>query len=323
MCNEKPESKITTTLLKLNIFSEMDTILLGEGKIINLSAEGIYSQKDKITISNNGVLSYTEYVEINIDTIVQSLNNKDITWISADQFVAQVSNGTILGISKGETNITGKIDSLLSNSIVVRVASGEPLLSINPPIFEVLFQSEGTISGWVVGGELDLTINDNIVNVSENGQFEEIVSLEAGVNDFIVIAKNIDELGLSVSKTKQILYLFFDDIVGNWEGETLTRPFSFNIYKLGDEYLIAGTMTIDLTFFGGEYIVENIAVLGLINSDGTIDAELSLSTSDFSVTGSLEGSFSNEGTAGGSFTLSVGMFGVSIAHSEQWTAVKQ
>ena len=82
-------------------------------------------------------------------------------------------------------------------------------------------------------------------------------------------------------------------------------------------------MTVDLTIIGGSEVVEDIVVIGLINNDGTIDAQLSKEASEMSISGSLEGYFSTSGLAAGSYTLSFEFFGITFSHTEEWTAEKQ
>ena len=196
-------------------------------------------------------------------------------------------------------------------------------MTIDPPMSQIVFQSIGNISGWVVGSDFSLEMNLNSIEYSTEGRFNESVTLSVGENLFNINATNNDQLALSTTKTKQIFNLSFDDITGNWKGETVTRPFSFDIYQLVNQYVIDGTLTIDLTFMGGPLIIEDIIVLGLINSDGTINAELSKTANDMSISGLLVGSFSTSGVASGSYTLTIELLGTSLAHTEEWTAEKQ
>ena len=114
-----------------------------------------------------------------------------------------------------------------------------------------------------------------------------------GKDDSYTFTNNnpVYELGFHTKGIKKIINLSFGDITGHWKGETLTRPFSFDIYKLADQYIINGTLTVDLTIFGWSEVVEDIVVIGLINNDGTIDAQLSKEASEISISGSLEGDF--------------------------------
>ena len=196
-------------------------------------------------------------------------------------------------------------------------------MTIDPPMSQIVFQSIGNISGWVVGSDFSLEINSNSIEYSTEGRFNESVTLIVGENTFNIKATNNDQLALSTTKTKKIINLSFDDITGNWKGKTLTRPFSFDIYKLADQYIINGTLTVDLTFLGGAEVVQDIAVIGLINNDGTIDAQLSKEASGMSISGSLGGLFSTSGSAGGSYTLSIELLGIPLSHTEEWTAEKQ
>ena len=120
--------------------------------------------------------------------------------------------------------------------------------------------------------------------------------LKEGENTFAIVATN-NENGLSTTKTKVIIYLPISQagITGHWKGETLTRPFSFDISELFGNYIINGTLTVDLTLLGDSLLVQDVVIYGLINNDGTIDASLSKKFSGFMLTGTLEGAFHNSG----------------------------
>ena len=198
-----------------------------------------------------------------------------------------------------------------------------PVLEIDGLPVKVVFEPQSFISGRVIGHNYTLTINTDTIDVSSEGSFNKIVDLDYGNNIFQIEAQNNDGSNLNTTKSVTIIYLSFDDITGHWKGETITRPFSFDIYKLADQYIINGTLTVDLTFFGGSEVVQDIAVIGLINNDGTIDAQLSKEASDMIISGSLKGHFSTSGIAAGSYTLSFEFYGVPFSHTEEWTAEKQ
>ena len=198
-----------------------------------------------------------------------------------------------------------------------------PVLEIDGLPVKVVFEPQSFISGRVIGHNYTLTISTDTIDVSSEGSFNKIVDLGYGNNIFQIEAQNNDGSNLNTTKSVTIIKISFDDITGHWEGETITRPFSFDIYKLADQYIINGTLTVDLTLFGGSEVVQDIAVFGLINNDGTIDAQLSKEASEMSISGSLEGLFSTSGLAAGSYTLSFELIGVPFSHTEELTAEKQ
>jgi len=198
-----------------------------------------------------------------------------------------------------------------------------PVLELDGLPVKVVFDPQSFISGRVIGHNYTLTINTDTIDVSSEGYFNKIVDLDYGNNTFQIEAQNNDGSNLNTTKSVTIINLSFDDITGHWEGETITRPFSFDIYKLADQYIINGTLTVDLTLWGGSEVVQDIAVIGLINNDGTIDAQLSKEASEMNISGSLEGLFSTSGLAAGSYTLAFELFGVPFSHTEEWTAEKQ
>ena len=322
-CGDDPEPE-NLTLIDLQISADSDTLLVKGGDKKTLLVNGIYVKVENNTITNKGGIAITGYTVVNTDTVVKDIDGSTLDWYSSNNSVATVDNGEIEStIYGGLTEITASADSIISNTIYVIVSSGEPLLTIDPPMSQIVFQSIGNISGWVVGSDFSLEINLNSIEYSTEGRFNESVTLSVGENLFNIKATNNDQLALSTTKTKKIINLSFDDITGNWKGETLTRPFSFDIYQLVNQYVIDGTLAIDLTFMGGPLIIEDIIVLGLINSDGTINAELSKTANDMSVSGLLVGSFSTSGVASGNYTLTIELLGTSLAHTEEWTAEKQ
>jgi len=201
-----------------------------------------------------------------------------------------------------------------------------PVLEIDGLPVKVVFEPQSFISGRVIGHNYTLTINTDTIDVSSEGYFNKIVDLDYGNNTFQIEAQNNDGSNLNTTKSVTIKYLYFTDIEGTWKGETLTRPFTFEISQneiIPFRYDIHGTFTASLPSFGGFSIEEDVAIIGLINYDGTIDVQLSKETSEMSILGSLNGYFSTSGLAAGSYTLSFELFGVPFSHTEEWTAEKQ
>jgi len=326
-CGDDPEPE-NLTLIDLQISADSDTLLVKGGDKKTLLVNGIYVKVENNTITNKGGIAITSYTVVNTDTVVKGIDGSTLDWYSSNNSVATVDNGELKStIYGGLTEITAYKDLLISNTIYVMVQAGAPLLIIDPPVTEIVFQQEiGNVSGWVAGTDFTLKLNSNNIEFSDEGRFNESVSLDVGENTFDIIATNNDESAFSTTRIKKIINLSFDDITGNWKGETATRPFSFEISQneiIPFRYDIHGTLTIDLSALGWSEVVEDIAVIGLINYDGTIDAQLSKEASEMSISGSLEGYFSTSGLATGSYTLSFELFGIPFSHTEEWTAEKQ
>lgn len=314
------------TLIDLQIVAESDTLLLLTGDTKTLKVRGVYVKTEENTVTNRGVLTDTSFTYFTTDTVTKKMDMSQLSWNSSDENVAAVSKGKVQALDGGIAMITASSNHVESNSIHIRVSVGAPELIVDPPLTQLVFQNFGTVSGWVLTGiNLTLTMNGDTIDYSSEGRFVETVSLEVGNNSFEIIATNNDN-ELSTTKIKQIIYYPVDDagITGHWKGETLTRPFSFDIYGLAGVYIIDGTLTVDLTLLGGPLVVEDIVIFGLINSDGSIDASLSKEFEGFTITGNLEGVFYSSGTAGGSYTISVEKEGwPTISHTETWTAERE
>ena len=324
-CEKNIVKEQNLTLVGLQIVSESDTLYIMGGNEKKISVEGIFIEYEDNTIVNKGGITSAYYTILNTDTLIQQIDENIINWHSSYDSIATINNGIINSTNYGGyTQITASIDSISSNTLNVQVSKGEPLLYIDPPLTQIVFfKTSDYISGSVIGLGFSLKINSNSVQYSNDGYFNQLVNLNDGENIFNIIAKNNDDIGLSATKIKKIINISYNDIVGYWEGETLTRPFSFNIYYLLEKYVIDGDLTVDLSLLGGPLVVQDIIVFGLINDDGTIDAELSKSSNQMSILGNLIGSFSDTGLAEGSFTLSIEFLGNTFSHNEKWFAEKQ
>jgi len=323
-----PRDEDDLILLDLQIVTEVDTLLLFTGDTKTLKVRGIYAKTEETTVTNLGVMTDTSYTYLSTDTITESLEASSLIWDSSDENVATVSKkGKVKGFDGGLSEIIVSSNIVVSNPIYVKVSVGAPELIVDPPLMQLVFQDSAEVSGWVITGiNLTLTINGDTISYSNDGRFSETVSLEIGNNSFEVTATNNDN-GLSTTRIKKIIYFTLPEagITGLWMGETLTRPFSFDIYELLGEYIMDGTLTVDLTLLGGELIIQDIVIIGLIQSDGTIDASLSEESSGFTVTGTLQGAFYDSGTAGGSYFITIEKEGWPSLSSPpvRWTAEKQ
>lgn len=316
------------TLYELQIIADSDTLLLLTGDTKTLKVLGVYVKTEEHTVTNRGVLTDTTSTYFTIDTTTKSVDASKLNWFSSDKNVATVNTGLVQAAGQGIAAISASLYQVESNPVSIKVSAGAPELIVDPPLKQLVFQNSAIVSGWVLTGKnlfLTLTMNAGTISYDSEGRFWETVNLELGINQFEIIATNNDN-GLSTKKTKQIIYYPIADagITGHWKGETLTRPFSFDISEVLGLYKIDGTLEVDLTLLGGPYYSQDVVILGLIKDDGTIDAKLSEESSGFTVTGTLGGVFYTTGTAGGSYTITIGKEGwPTFSGTEKWTAERQ
>ena len=190
-CDDNDPQPENLTLIDLQISVDLDTLLIIGGNEKNIPVKGIYIKVDNNTITNKGGITITGYTVVNTDTVIKDMDQSSLNWYSSNDTVASVTNGIIqTSIYGGLTAITASADSIISNTIYVIVSSGEPLLTIDPPMSQIVFQSIGNISGWVVGSDFSLEINSNSVEYSTEGRFNESVTLIVGENMFNIKATN-------------------------------------------------------------------------------------------------------------------------------------
>jgi hypothetical protein len=324
-----PEELEDLTLIELRLVADSDTLLLLAGDTKRLSVEGIYVQTEENTVTNVGVLADTSFTFFTTDTVVRAVSRSSLDWTTSDETIAQVNDGTVEGINAGSADISASYQAVVSQPLHFRVSTPQlpPDLIVDPPPTQLVFQDSALVSGWIQTGlDAILVINDDTVGYAENGRFLETVRLDIGQNQIQIKAVNPDN-GLSTTRTKLLLYypIATAGITGHWVGETLTRPFSFDISEpLPGVYEMDGTLTVDVTLLGGPMVVEDIVIFGLIRPDGTIDASLSKEASGVTVSGTLEGIFLDKGTAQGSYTVSLTLENwPTVSHTEDWTAERQ
>ena len=314
--------------LAIFLVTNDDTLLLLANNTYSLSVQGIFTETSENTVNNSGVFAEANYTYITTDTTAESIDANKLDWYSSNTTIATVSNGVIEGHAAGTAEIWAGFHEIFSDTLVVVVSSPQlpPDLILDPPPVQLVFQDHTIISGRVTAGlDVTLTVSGDTIEVSENGYFSTVVSLVFGENVFQVVAIN-NVNGLSTTKSKLIIYYLLENagITGRWEGETLTRPFSFDIYELLGVYIIDGTMTVDFTLLGGPLIVRDIIIAGLVNEDGTIEASLSREWQGFTITGTLDGFFLDSGNAEGSYSMSIRREGWPTASAgATWWAERQ
>ena len=310
-CDDLLDDNIDDSREPVVIFlkTDVDTLLLLANNTYELSVEGIYTETSENTVNNSGVFAEVNYIYITTDTTTESIAANRLEWYSSNPSVAAVNKGTVTGMGIGHAAIWAMLGDIISDSVIFLITRQDlpPDLVIDPPPVQLIFQDSSTVSGWVTPGmDITLTVNSDTVYYDSRGRFSHGVNLSLGTNNFIVTATN-NENGLTATGSKVIIYYTLDTagIEGTWEGETLTRPFGFEIYNSSGLYVIDGYLTIDFTILGGPMVVENIVIAGLIRPNGTIDATASLEGAGIVVTGFLEGFFLDSGNAEGSYGLNI------------------
>lgn len=302
-----------------------DTVLMLVGDDRIFSVTGTFIEVTENTIVNSGAIIDTFFLDTYSEYYLGQVHAVNLNWYSSNTFAATVSDGKVSAKSPGNTFIWAESEQITSDSVYIQISGidQQPKLVLEPPPIQLIFQDTSNVKGNVTPGmDLMLTINDSAIDHDTEGNIFVPVELDTGINHFSVKAVN-NVNGLFDEKEKTIIYYPFDmsGIEGNWAGETLGRPFSFEIYNYMGIYVIDGTLTVDVTMLGGPLVVENIVIYGLIRSDGTIDVEASLDESGVSVTGSMDGYFLNSGLSEGHYSLKVSVDGVaSVRTGAVWTA---
>ncbi|NOZ75688.1 MAG: hypothetical protein GXO90_10030 [FCB group bacterium] len=255
------------------------------------------------------------------------LDRRQVDWFSSNDYVVEISDGIALGRNAGSAMVWAGMNGMTSDTLVLIVNTPDraPDFLLDPPLYQLVFQNSGQVSGQTLAGQnITLIVGTDTTAIESNGRFSHWVPLVEGINPIPVTAVN-NENGLSTTKQKTFVYYPFETsgIVGHWSGTTLTRPFSFDIYEALGIYVIDGTLTIDVTMIGGPMIVRDIVIAGLIHPDGTIDASLSKEWGGFTLTGHMEGYFRDSGHSQGTYGFRITRSGwPTVSASAAWTAEK-
>ncbi|MFH1851389.1 MAG: hypothetical protein ABIA75_03510 [Candidatus Neomarinimicrobiota bacterium] len=323
-----PDDGLEDTPIAIYLISDADTLLLLTENTASISARGVFTETSEHLVTNTGVLADTSFIYETTDTLTKSIKASQLDWFSSDLVVASVAAGKIKAKAAGMALIWAAAGDVVSNRLTVVVSSPElpPELIIDPPPVQLIFQDSVTVSGRITAGlDATLKINSDTTDYDTAGRFGRVVNLVIGDNNFSITAIN-NQNGLSVTKSKRIIFLPIATagITGLWEGETLTRPFSFDIYELLGVYIIDGTLTVDFTLLGGSKEIRDIVIAGLINSDGTISASLSKEQDGFVITGTLDGVFLDSGMSEGSYGIKLEKDGWPTASAKaDWWATRQ
>ncbi len=324
-CENPDEEEDVRLPLAIYLVADADTLLLLSDDNYDVDLSGIFAETSEFTVTNLGVLGAASYTYTETDTSAEVIKASRADWYSSDETVAKVDDGEIRARAAGSAMVWAAIGDIISDSLMVVVSTPQraPDLIIDPPLVQLVFQDSTIVSGRITPGmDVTLTVAGDTTVYDVDGYFSTVVYLAEGLNTITVVAIN-NENDMSSTKTKIVTYyeLDFAGITGHWEGETLTRPFSFDIYQEYGLYVINGIMSVDFTMLGGEEYIEDIVIAGLIKTDGTIDASLTKEWEGFTATGYLKGTFSDTSYARGSYGLKIKKEGLpTVAPSATWEA---
>ena len=319
------DDDVTREIDGLSIPSNPISLVVGQTES-QLSVMGFNIDETTSEQSSQGVFTGFYDLSTSVDTNFFNLELQDVVWVSSDPNVATVNDGLVSPVQTGTAVITATLDGFVSNEILVTVVEvlSAPDLTIDAPVRLIVFQDRGIVSGTVTAGS-DLEIGGNPVSFTGDTFSQEVTDFSLGANAIAVTARNPNDVSLDTTATKTFVYELLDansSIIGIWEGTTLGRSFQFEVSYNADSmrYDLSGTLSLEFAGFG---LVEDIAIRGIVNPDGSIDASLSYDESGVEVTGSFGGFFSDFGTAEGSYAAGLSVSGISTGELEiDWTAVK-
>lgn len=334
--NDQQEKK-SYEFSSLEIVPHPDTLFINVDESRTVTLRGTRIDISELTMTNNGVVTDAMYTVRSVDTVTQSVPSADAAWSSSNPSVATVAYGVITARSAGFTTISAAVGNVRSEGLVVNVkaVASAPGLLINPPIYSVVFQNNVGVSGTVqVPAKLSITEsssshNDTAVTFDANGNFMETISgFAVGFRTITAAARNIGQPALVTTRYKYIWYYPYlsaqaDSICGNWLGSTLGRNFDFVISKsvIYSRYDITGHIDIQ---FDGIGVVRDIDLVGIVNSNGTINVSLTKSYEGFTISGNLSGYFKTVGTGEGNYGATAKKSNwPTLSGSADWTAVKK
>ncbi len=292
-----------------------------------LPLEGLDFVNETTTESGQGL--FTGYYDLTTtsDTVFFTVDPNEVTWTSSDIRVVSVDAGLVTLVGEGAAEVTASLGDIVSNAIPITVSREleAPTLVVDPPLRQLVFAESASITGIVSLGA-DLFIASEQSTYDATGRFARVMEgFQLGENTVEVIAQNPEDPSLDARASKLFIYEFPDEnasIVGLWNGTTQGLDFNFEVAYNADSmrYDLLGTIAIEFLNFG---LVEGIRIRGIVNPDGSIDANLSLDEAAVEVGGTFDGFFSDMGTAEGSYAagLEVGGFDTGDA-SFDWSAVK-
>ena len=303
----------------------------------SLSLRGVYTDKTEKTVTNTGVITNSEFTIVTIDSTYLDIIAADAEWYSSNNAAVQVVRGILTARAPGIVFIWARFHNIVSDSVLVsaRVADVAPGLILDPPDVVLIFQNSIVVSGTVqafsilkISEQVSGYLNPNVSYNDSVGFHETVTGLSPGIRIIKVTAQHPTRTDLFTTKYKSVYYHTYssqeaDSIVGPWHGECFGRPLNFivskNLYM--SRYDISGTIDIQFRGYG---VVKDIDIIGLVNSNGDINLNISKSIEGFSISGSLTGHFRNTGHAQGTITAQMKKSGwPDLGFKESWWAEKE
>lgn len=309
-----------------------------------LSLKGIFVESYQHKSTNSGVAQKVDFTTTLYDTTYKSVDSKYAVWYSANSAIVSFSSGKLVPVSAGKTKIYAKINDIKSNelTVVVSYPSDPPSLSLDPPSEVLIFRNYYTMTGYVqrvikdgkstiLYSRLNSGGNRDTIYYDADERFSyTIQNLPEGINSVKIIAQDPLDANIKTTRSKTVIYYQAgsadaDKIVGKWEGTFKDRSFDFTVKPttiLGlPRYDITAQVDIDLIFVG---IVDDIHLFAVIDEDGRINLDGSVTQNGFDVSVKLTGYFENTGQAKGRIEASVTRSGFpKVGFREDWTAVKK
>ncbi|MFZ4619564.1 MAG: hypothetical protein ACOYNS_03320 [Bacteroidota bacterium] len=336
---EETEESVNYSMLAMQ--PDRDSIFINaNNETWTVTLIGTVLNTSERTLSNSGLMTDARFTVTTVDTSYEVVDVKKALWISSNSSVASVSNGVITGKSPGYASITAKIGNTVTDplNVNVRAVNTAPGLSLDPPPAILIFENFTTVSGTVQSlsklsvREPQSGFYNAAVPYSASGAFNTTVTgLNQGIRTITVSAANSADTTKFSERTKIVAYYQpntpgANTIVGNWLGTTLLttlkKQFNFSIANsiIPTRYDITGKLDIQ---FEGVGLVQDIDLIGVLNSNGTISASLTKSYQGFTINGKFSGYFKTDGTGQGDYSAQATKSGwPKISFSDKWTAVK-
>ncbi len=339
--NTEETTEETVVYSALYMQPERDSIFLySSHETWTVTLVGTILNTSERTMTNSGLMTDAQFTVTTVDTSYQNVPSSKATWSSSNPSVASVSNGVITGLSPGYTQVTARIGSTYSKTLIVnvRAVNSAPGLELDPPSAIIIFENFTTVTGSVQS-QSTLSVREPqsgffqaSVPYAQDGSFSiTVTGLKVGINQVAVRAANVSDSLLYTERYKTVAYYQLNTpdmnaIVGNWEGTTflttLKKKFNFSISNsiIPTRYDINGKLDIQ---FEGIGLVKDVDLIGILNSNGSISATLSKSFEGFSISGKFNGHFKTDGTGSGEYTAQAAKTGwPKISLIDAWTAVK-
>lgn len=189
----------TVTVTKEGSLSQVTDISIKGGDRVTGSAEG--------TIALNGSIALPDY---NVKPAVcKDYTAENVTWKVADESIAKIVGGRVVGLKNGTTTLTATVNGV-SSTIMIEVTGTSKLTGVELDIHNVTVVLPGettkdnalivdlgagvkTSSADVPGGLIWTSSDESIVTVTDDGQVHFAEGVKAGTATITVTAGNYSD----------------------------------------------------------------------------------------------------------------------------------